>query len=482
MKQNERPNILFFFTDDQRFDTISALGNADVSTPNIDSLVRSGTAFTQAHIPGGTSGAVCMPSRAMLHTGRTLFHLDGAGESIPSKHTMMGEHFGAAGYRTFGTGKWHNGRESFNRGFADGDEIFFGGMSDHWNVPVYHYDPKGTYDTQLPYCEDAFRSNVLSYRDCDHINAGVHSSELLTDAAANFIDGYDDTSPFFLYVSLLAPHDPRTMPDRFRTMYDPDEIELPPSFSGGHPFDNGALHIRDELLAGFPRDPEETKRHIAEYYGMISHLDAQLGKVLSTLEKRGLRDSTLIVFCGDNGLALGRHGLIGKQSCYEHSVRVPLVFSGPGVEADSKCDDFVYLFDIFPTLCDLYGMETPGSVEGRSFASHLRSGAPGTEHERYTAHEPYVPRESLYLAYTGHQRAVKNKRYKLIEYVTGGRNHDTQLFDIQSDPWELENLAGSDDHRKIVNELRREMKRCRDEWEDRKSSWGEAFWSAIEWS
>jgi len=135
-----KPNILLLFTDDQRFDTISALGSP-VQTPNLDRLVARGTTFTHAHIPGGTSGAVCMPSRAMLHTGRHLFHLDRCGQRIPDDHTLLGEHFQAQGYTCFGTGKWHNSRPAYARSFNTGAEIFFGGMADHWNVPAYDYDP-----------------------------------------------------------------------------------------------------------------------------------------------------------------------------------------------------------------------------------------------------------------------------------------------------------------------------------------------------
>ena len=140
-----KPNIVFFFTDDQRFNTIHALGNDEIITPNIDRLVANGVAFTHAHIPCGTSGAVCMPSRAMLNTGRSLFHIEGAGQSIPDDHTTIGEALQGAGYRTFGTGKWHNGARAYARSFTDGDEIFFGGMADHWNVPAFHYDPTGQY-------------------------------------------------------------------------------------------------------------------------------------------------------------------------------------------------------------------------------------------------------------------------------------------------------------------------------------------------
>ena len=133
---DSRPNILLFFADDQRFDTIRALGNNEIITPNLDTLVERGTAYTNASIMGGTSGAICMPSRAMLMTGRTLFHLDREGQDIPLAHTMMGEALRSADYRTFGTGKWHNGRSAYARSFSHGDRVFFGGMSDHFKVPL----------------------------------------------------------------------------------------------------------------------------------------------------------------------------------------------------------------------------------------------------------------------------------------------------------------------------------------------------------
>jgi len=463
----DRPNILLLFTDDQRFDTVHALGNGRISTPNMDRLVARGTAFTHAHIPCGTSGAVCMPSRAMLHTGRTLFHLQGAGETIPPKHTTLGECLRAAGYRTFGTGKWHNGPASYHRSFTDGDEIFFGGMADHWNVPVYRFDPSGKYDATCPIVDNPMASNEVRLRRCDHIQAGKHSSELLADAAVRFIEGYQDTAPVFAYVSFLAPHDPRTMPREYLGMYDPADIELPPNYMEAHPFDNGELWVRDELLAAFPRTPDEVRRHIAEYYAMISHVDAQIGRVLQALETGGMLQDTIIVFAGDNGLALGQHGLMGKQNCYDHSVRVPLVFAGPGVPAGVSTDARAYLLDIFATLCELVDAPRPDSVEGQSLVKAM-----GDPAEKV--------RDTLYLAYVGKHRAVTDGRHKLIEYVVDGERSMTQLFDLHDDPWELHNLAPEPAHADKVSQLRAEMLRYRDEWDDRQTEWGKTFWGACE--
>lgn len=465
------PNVLLFFTDDQRFDTIQALGNNNIHTPNIDRLVKRGTTFTQAHIPCGTHGAICMPSRAMLHTGRTLFHLQDSGASIPTDHTMLGEVLQNSGYQTWGAGKWHNGREAFNRGFADGDEIYFGGMADHWNVPAYHYDPSGKYDTRLAYIPNPteFGNNDIAWRDCDHIHSGVHSSEFLCDAAIRFLKQERDDRPFFCYVSLLAPHDPRTMPQRFLDMYPFDEVALPPNFLGAHPFDNGSLRIRDELLAEFPRTPEEIRRHNAEYYAMITHLDHELGRVLDALDSEGLSDDTIIVFAGDNGLAVGQHGLMGKQNCYEHSVHVPLIFAGPGVPENHQSDAFVYLLDIFPTLCELLDVAQPASVEGSSLVSAMQK-------------EDEKVRDYLYFAYISSQRAVKSRTHKLIEYGVRDRERQTQLFDLQTDPWETHNLYGSREHEETVAELRGVLQQYREDWESGYSGPGVTFWERFDTS
>lgn len=461
-----KPNVLLVFTDDQRFDTIAAWGNKAIQTPHMDRLVSMGTSFTHAHIPSGTCGAVCCPSRAMLHTGRSLFHLDGVGQQIPLDHITMGEVFKKAGYKTFGCGKWHNGKESFNRSFDEGDHIYFGGMSDHWNVPYFHYDPTGEYESTLPLCVDPLKSNEVIERPGDHLHAGEHSSDMLADVTAKWIGEQTSEDPFFAYFSFLAPHDPRTMPKRFKELYPEEEIELPKNFMGGHPFDTGALRIRDENLEAFPRTPEAIRRHIAEYYAMITHLDECLGRVLKALEDKGLLKDTLIVFAGDNGLAVGQHGLMGKQNHYEHSIRVPLICAGPGVKANHITTTPVYLFDIFSTLCDHLQLEKPQSVEGKSFAHELVG-------------EVSPLRESMYFAYDQYMRSVKKDGFKYIETVVEGRNNMTQLFDLENDPWELDNLAFNSDQQERRTLLKKELKKCAEEWDDTESKWGQVFWKGM---
>ena len=460
----DKPNILFFFTDDQRFDTLAAMGHPQIRTPSLDKLAARGTVFTHATIMGGSSPAVCMPSRAMVHTGRTLYRLKNNGRAVPEDHTMLGEHLQASGYRTFGTGKWHQATRDYARCFTDGEEIFFGGMTDHWNMPAYHFDPSGKYDKTLPQCKDTWSTNELIERRCEYIRAGEHSTDILAEATANFIEDSGDR-PFFAYVSFLAPHDPRTMPRKYLDMYDPDEIDLPPNYMPVHPFDNGELGIRDELLAGFPRTEAEVRRHIAEYYAMITHVDDAIGRVLDALDKAGKTEDTIVVFAGDNGLAVGQHGLMGKQNMYEHSVRVPLIFAGPGVPAGERRDSFCYLLDIYPTLCELTGLDVPGSVEGKSLLPAMREDA--------------AVRQTLHFAYMDRMRAVRDQRYKLIEYVVDGHRH-TQLFDVEADPWELNDLSGDPDYAEHVKRLRGELRKWQTDYADDQPGQGETFWAGFD--
>ena len=461
----KKPNILFILADDQRFDTIHALGNEEIHTPYLDWLAETGTAFTHAHIPGGTSGAVCMPSRAMLNSGKTLFHLYGAGEEIPACDRTMGEQFQKNGYETFGIGKWHNGTASYARSFSGGDEIFFGGMWDHWNVPVNAYHEDGKYDHVVRTTPNFLHCNHPMDTIAERITASKHSTELFTDAAIHFIEQPHE-KPFFIYTAMLAPHDPRTMPEEFKKMYNPESISLPENFMEAHPFDFGIDPAigedRDENLASYPRTKQEVRRHIADYYAMISHIDANVGRMIDALRRTGQLENTIIVYTGDNGLAVGRHGLMGKQNLYDHSIRVPLLLSGPGIPAGARRDAYVHLMDVFPTLCELCGIEIPASVEGKSFLSSIEQGVSA--------------RKTLYLAYTHLIRGIKDQRFKLLRYKN---NPDcTQLFDLENDPNEIHNLYHEEAYRTVRDTLEAALVNERDIYEDNPDHrYTRAFWT-----
>ncbi len=426
-----KPNILILLTDDQRFDTVSELGNSEIVTPNMDALVRAGVTFTHTHIMGALGGAVCMPSRGMLMTGKSLFQLRQDGSYIPAEDVMMPEHFRANGYRTFGTGKWHNGRDSFHRSFSDGDNIFFGGMhryetDGHFRPFLHHYDPSGKYPE-----EKGFRGNKFS---------SIHYA----DAAVDFLlEQSGSDRPFLAYVSFTSPHDPRTPPEEYGHNYTSGEVSLPRNFMPEHPFDNGELEIRDEVLLPHPRTEEAVKAEIASYYGMISEADHQIGRILEALRESGRYDNTIIVFAGDNGLAVGQHGLLGKQNLYDHSIRVPLVISGPGVSPDTRNSAYCYLLDVFPTLCDMAGLDIPVSVTGQSIQPAIQEGSGGRPH--------------LFAAYADLQRSIRKDEFKLIIYNVKGTITE-QLFNLREDPLELDNLAGKEEWQDKRHEMRDLMK------------------------
>ncbi|MGL4735892.1 MAG: sulfatase-like hydrolase/transferase [Cellulosilyticaceae bacterium] len=454
-------NILFLLADDQRFNTIHALGNEAIHTPNLDRLVHMGTSFTQAHIPSGTSGAVCMPSRAMIHSGRTLFHLQSNGANIPHEHITLGETLLEAGYYSCGIGKWHNGPTSYARSFSDGDNIFFGGMWDHWNVPISHFDYTGSYNNlKKQIRNDGFSKNV-SHVHCDEIPAGVHSTELFSSKALEKLQERPKDQPFFMYVSYLAPHDPRSMPEAFQNMYQAEEMTLPKSFVTEHPFEIGVENIRDEKLGPYPRQEQDIKQHIADYYAMITHLDYHVGTILDYLEAEGILEDTLIIYAGDNGLAVGGHGYLGKQSHYDHSLRIPLIMAGAGIPKDKRIDSYVYLMDIYPTLCDWMGIPIPESVEGKSMVPLITG-------------DKACTRDSLYFAYEDLIRSVKQDGYKLIKYKRAPEH--TQLFDLTKDPDELHNLYGGVGYEEKQQQLGDLMATYKASWEDTDHPFTHSFW------
>jgi arylsulfatase A-like enzyme len=407
-----RPNVLFLFSDDQRADSIGALGNRQARTPSLDALAKRGTVFTKAYCMGSNQGAVCVPSRAMLMTGRPLRGIDEK-LSVPT----WPEAFGAAGYRTFASGKWHNGGESVRRCFREGRSVFLGGMVDPYEAKVVDFADGG--------------------KLTDPRRVAKHCVEQFADEAVTFLGSARDGEPWLCYVSFNAPHDPRRAPPEWHAKFRPEDMEVPANFLPQHPFDNGELAVRDEKLASFPRSEAELRRHLADYHAAIAFMDHQIGRIVAAIPA-GQRDNTLIVFASDHGLAIGSHGLYGKQNLYEHSMRSPLMVAGPGVKAGQKSDALCYLLDIFPTLGSLAGVKGPEGSEGRDLSAVLRG-------------ESRAGREYITLNYRNVQRAVTDGRWKCIDYPVAGK---LQLFDLASDPGEMVDLADAPGQAEVLAKLR----------------------------
>ncbi len=406
-----RPNVLILFTDDQRADTIAALGNPVIRTPNLDRLAKRGVAFDRAYMQGGLQGATCVPSRAMLLSGKSLFRVD---EKL-KRHDTWPAAFGHAGYTTFMSGKWHNGPASLPACFQIARSVFAGGMTNPLHAKL---------------------SNLAGDKLDRPAIAPKHACAVFADEAVQFLTSHRG-GPFLCYVAFDGPHDPHIVPDDFPIHYDPAKIPLPANFLPQHPWDNGEMVVRDERLLPWPRTPTQVRKMLADYYRYISFLDAQIGRILDALDSSQYAKNTIVVFTADSGVARGSHGLIGKQNVYEHSMRVPLIVAGPGIPAGRRTQAMCYLFDVLPTLGQLCGVPAFKDSEGIDFSAVL--------------HAPEKPgRSQIMLAYRNVQRAVRNRRWKLIRYPQVDK---TQLFDLQNDPLETNNLAGKNGYAANVAEM-----------------------------
>jgi len=389
----EKPNVLFLFADDQRPDTIAALGNPHIKTPHLDTLAQNGFVFNNAYCLGSNLGAVCTPSRNMLLSGRAFFRYQG--NLAPADGPSLPASFKAAGYET------------------------------------YHHGKRGNTATAI----QALFDHNKYLQDQQDRTCGEPGKEI-ADQAIAFLKSRDAKRPFCMYLAFANPHDPRVAAPRYMEMYQRDKIPLPKNYLPLHPFDNGEQLVRDERLAPWPRAEEVVRKHLHDYYAVITAMDGHIGRLLAALKELGQFENTIVVYSADHGLAMGSHGLMGKQNLYEHSMKAPLIFSGPGIKP-GRSDALVYLLDIFPTLCDFAGADIPSGLDGKSLKGIIEGRTPKV-------------RDTLFLCYRDVQRAVRDDRYKLIRYP---HINKSQLFDLASDPDELNNLAADPGQASRVKEM-----------------------------
>jgi choline-sulfatase len=401
---SDPPNILFILSDDQAYNTIHVLGNDQIQTPNLDKLVEEGVTFTRAYNMGAYSSPVCVSSRAMLNTGQTLWRAQRLDLKIEQKRgRIWSQYLKKAGYKTYFTGKWH-----LNIPAKDVFDIVRhvrGGMPqitpEAYNRPLH-----GQPDIWKPW-DRSFGG---------YWKGGKHWSEVLADDAINFLrDASQSNQPFFMYLAFNAPHDPRQSPKKYIDLYKTKRIPLPQNFLPYYPL---------------------------EYYAIISHMDEQIGRILNALRKSRKYQNTYIFFSSDNGLSIGSHGFMTKQSMYEHALRCPLIINGPGIPADKRVDNLVYIQDIMATTLDLAGIAKPKHIEFDSLLNLIRS---KTHSES---------RKAIYGAYKEFSRAIIKRDYKMILYP---KILKIRLFDLKKDPYEMKNLAGKSEYKNIITELLYEL-------------------------
>lgn len=421
----EQPNVLFLFADDQCFETIKALGHTDIETPNLDRLVQRGTTFTHTYNMGSWSGAVCVASRTMLVTGRSVWRANAVYDTTDKEREagrLWPQMMSRAGYQTYFTGKWHIR--------TDATKVFDTAKNIRAGMPK---DTAEGYNRPLDGVPDPWSPSDPKFGG--FWQGGKHWSEVVGDDAVEFIGtAKQREKPFFMYVAFNAPHDPRQSPQAYIDKYPLERIAVPKNFLPEYPHKDAigcGAGLRDEKLGPFPRTEHAVRVHRQEYYAIITHLDAQVGRILDALEKSGKADNTWIFFTADHGLAVGHHGLFGKQNMYDHSLRVPFVVNGPGVQAGAEIHSPIYLQDVMATSLDLAKVEKPEQVEFHSLLPLLKG-------EKSSA-----AREAIYGAYLGLQRAVIHDGWKLILYP---KSRTARLYHVAEDPEEMMDLAGEPAH------------------------------------
>jgi arylsulfatase A-like enzyme len=433
-----KPNVLLIVTDDQRPDTIASLSNDVIETPNLDRMVKRGTTFQRATC----ANPICVPSRAEILSGCSGFRngvMGMGGERIDPKLTLLPTAMASGGYHAWYSGKWMNDGKPLTRGYHETQGLFSSGGGT-WKKGEVILGRK--------------RRPITGYRNWTfknaqgkpELNKGIGLTPLtdkyIADGALEFLKRKTE-KPFFLHVNFTGPHDPLIYPPGYEGKYKTAGLKLPDNFLPRHPFDYGNFEGRDERLLPWPRTKEDVLDELAVYYAVIDHIDKQVGRIIGQLRSDGRLKNTYVIFTSDHGLALGSHGLMGKQNMYEHTIRVPLIITGPKVPAGKRRDALCYLRDLYPTICDLAGVPIPKSVESKS----LKPVITGKQDAIYT---------EIYGYFRDKQRMVRNKRYKLIHYPHLNRY---QLFDLVSDPNELRDISQKPASEETMESLKRKLKK-----------------------
>lgn len=446
----KRLNLLFILVDDQSpFDLKIYNPKSTLETPNLDKLAAQGMVFDGAYHMGSFSGAVCMPSRHMIMSGRTVWHLPpapwGAKTCPPAlEQQTIPAVFNRAGYATMRTCKMGNSYEAANKLFTVRKDASKRGGDDE-NGSAWHGDQV---------------MNYLGERETSK-----------------------DTKPFLIYYGFSHPHDTRDGKPELLAKYgatnhtdeaNPPSLHslqppLPDNHLTKHPFDMTHADVRDEVeVSGVwkRRDEASIRNEIGRQYACSENIDIHIGRVLKKLEAMGELNNTYIIYTADHGMSIGRHGLMGKQNLYQHTWRVPFIVKGPGIAAGSRVEGNIYLLDVLATLCDLAGVTPPETNEGLSFKPVLTG-------------EKKAVRDVLFGVYSGGSkpgmRAVKKGDWKLIRYEAPDRGvNETQLFNLAENPEELlpehghPNLALDPNHAEKLKEMEAlllaEMRQLNDPW------------------
>ena len=439
-----RPNIVWYCTDQQRFDTIAALGNPHVATPTLDALVRQGTALTHAYC----QSPICTPSRASFMTGMypsRIHNTRNGNESWPDHPPLISKLLADSGYDCGLVGKFHlqsSGQRTEPR------------LDDGYRYWRFSHAPRDDWPQGHDYADwvrarggdlDALRAGE------DRVPPELHQTTWLTDCALAFID-QQRSGPWFLSLNPYDPHPPFIPPRVYAERFDPETMPGPHFRESDLKQQERLKDVAFQTLAERP-EAFDGRALQARYYAMIAQIDEQFARLMAGLEASGQRDDTVIVFSSDHGEMLGDHGLLYK-GCrfYEGLVRVPLLFSWPGrIRSDLRAAALVELIDLAATLLDLAGVEAPEAMQGRSLLPILTGDADPDRHRPFVRCEYFdALDESNVQGSRSFATMYRDDRFKLCVYHSHGTG---ELYDLRADPWEFDDLWAHPDHQDLRREL-----------------------------
>ncbi|MFI3306212.1 MAG: sulfatase-like hydrolase/transferase [Rikenellaceae bacterium] len=446
-ERDGKPNFLFIIADDHCYNALESLNMDGLKTPNLDKLRASGTYFSHAFNQGSWVPAISMASRSMLVTGQNVWNVREYSENsrtvvsqTPAKdgekvvktyklneNSYWPQYMKSAGYDTYFAGKWHN--TGIVEQLFDHYRNVRGGMAQQHKDCYRRNFIEGRADKWQPY-DTSFGG---------YWEGGTHWSKVLKDDALYYFDQIEKSDkPFFMYLGFNAPHDPRQSPKEYVDMYPTSEVSVPTNFVPKYEYADQigcSQKLRDERLAPFPRTEYSVKVNRQEYFASITYMDKQIGDIVAKLKASGEFDNTYIIYTADHGLAVGDHGMLGKQNMYDASLRVPFFISGPDIPQGKQIDDLIYLQDAMATIMDLAGSKYMDNVAFKSVMPLIR-GESG--------------RDAVYGGYTTFQRMVRNDKYKMIIYPEA---EVIRLYDIQKDPLEMNDIANEKGNREILSQL-----------------------------
>jgi arylsulfatase A-like enzyme len=416
--RSDPPNVVVFFTDQQRWDTTRVHGNPLCLTPNFERMVRYGTHLSRSF----TNQPVCGPARSSLQTGLypTVTGCYRNEIPLPSSAKTLAHHFREAGYDTAYIGKWH--------------------LADEEPVPEFKRGGYGYWlaSNILEFTSDAYSTTVYN-NDNQPVKLPGYRVDALADAAVRYIDAHRER-PFYLFVSFLEPHHQNSIdgypaPDGYRERYVGRWV--PPDLAAL----GGSAH-----------------QHLAGYYGMVKRLDEALGRLFDALKSLHLMADTIVLFTSDHGCHFKTRNAEYKRSLHEASIRVPTALSGPGFNGGGEVRRLISLLDLSPTLLDAAGLKIPQEMQGHSILPLVR----GEQSE--WSEEVFVQISESEVG-----RAVRTQRWKYgvvapdrdgWQDAASDRYVEAHLYDLLADPYELENLVGFDAYREVSSVLRNRLLRC----------------------